>query len=288
MINATYKPDSRDPEPLLELWEAGAWADLLRLSEAALKSGAANSPILPIYGAALCESGRQDEGLDTMVRFLKEFARGWTVNYRGLAFFYLALEKARSGDMNAGAEILARSFQDLPKERVANAITALGLPRPKPIVLWEGNQVPGDYELSSLDSPPVTATMSEELARLPEGSIFLLCLLGNYRGNGPYNQFMAQYRGYVRDFAPFVGPLHVITEMRDRYAERPHYFEEEDKALAEKAPFRILFDPEGEQGTAFGPSVSPFVMALDRTGRVLVEGEMEGMDLWRALLSANS
>ena len=69
--------------------------------------------------------------------------------------------------------------------------------------------------------------------------------------------------------------------------QRPYYFEAEDKARAEKAPFELLFDPQGEVGGLYQPNGSPFVMALDRHGNILSEGEMDGMDMWRALVAAN-
>lgn len=84
-----------------------------------------------------------------------------------------------------------------------------------------------------------------------------------------------------------MGPLHVITEIAERYKGRPHYFETEDKVRADKAPFEILFDPEGEVGRMYRPTGSPFVMAVDRHRTILSEGEMEGVDLWRALVAAN-
>jgi hypothetical protein len=39
LIKATYKPESRNPEPLMELWEAAAWPALLTLAGDALKRG---------------------------------------------------------------------------------------------------------------------------------------------------------------------------------------------------------------------------------------------------------
>jgi hypothetical protein len=98
---------------------------------------------------------------------------------------------------------------------------------------------------------------------------------------------MEQYVTYVRDFAPFVGPMHVVTETSERNPERPYYFEAEDKARAAGNPVRLLHDADGSLGLQYGPSVSPFVMVLDRTGQVLVEGDLSGTDVWRAIIAAN-
>lgn len=286
LIRASYKPESRDPEPLMELWEAGAFAPLVQLTTAALQKGDPDTPLLVLHGAGLCETGQRDDGMKYIMRYLSEFVRHWTTEFRGIGFYYFGLEKLRAQDMNAAAEILAQAFADLPIDRVADAVASLGAPRPSPAILWAGKSVPGDYELATLEGPRKTVTLSEALLALPEGHLLLLCLLDGYRGNGPYNQFIERYRTFIRDFKPFVGPLHVITEIKDRYPDRPHYFEAEDKARAE-GPVEVLFDPEGELSVAYGVKVSPFVMAVDHRGHVLSEGEMDGMEIWRALVAGN-
>ena len=288
LIKAAYKPETGDAEPLLELWEAGAWSTLAYLSAAALQKGHRDSPILPLYGAALCETGQVQEGMKAVVRYLTKFARNWTTEYRGLAFYYLGLEKARAGDLESGAQILTEAFADLPVDRIAGALANFGKPRPTPAVFWAGKTAPGDYELQTLEGEKKTITMSEALLGLKDGQVLLLCLLSSYRANGPYNEFMNRYRTFVRDFKPFLGPLHVITEIKERYPDRPHYFETEDKMRADSIPFELLFDPQGDLRGLYQPRVSPFVMAIDPRGRILCEGEMEGVEMWRAVAAANA
>lgn len=287
LIKASYKPESRDPEPLLELWEAGAWAALLELSAAALKKGSENSPLLVLYGAALYETAQFDRAVDLLRVYMRDYVRGWTTHYRGIASFYLGLDLGRKGEKDKVAEVLAMAYEDFPADRIANAIVNLGAPRPVPAIMWEGQDAPGDYELEALEGGGKTITMSEALNGMAQGHILLLCLLSSYRGNGPYNEFMERYLTLVRDFKPFVGPLHIFTEVKDRYPDRPHYFEAEDKARAAKAPFELLFDPSGNVSAMYGPRVSPFILALDQRGLVLTEGQLEGRDVWRALVAAN-
>ena len=288
MIQATYKPGSRDPEPLLELWEARAWPLLLQLSAAAVQKSGPDSPVYPLYGAALYEAGHVEEGIGAAVRYLREFARNWTTDYRGVAAYYAGLAQIDRGEREKGATLLAEAFKDVPSDQIADAMVNLGLPRPSPPVLWTGKTAPGDYELQTFEGEKKTVTMSEALLGLKEGQIFLLCLLSSYRANGPYNEFMNRYRTFVRDFKPFLGPLHIITEIKDRYPDRPHYFETEDKMRADQIPFDLLFDPEGYLRGMYQPRVSPFVMAIDARGRILCEGEMEGVEMWRAVIAANA
>jgi hypothetical protein len=287
LIKTSYKPESRDPEPLLELWEAGAFPLLLELSSAALKKGPEDSPILPLYGAALYETGSVDKAVEVLRLYMREYFRGWTTEYRGIASFYLGLDKGRQGDPETAVQVLTLAYSDLNAERIARALVDLGQPRPTPAMVWSGREAPGDYELQTLEAERNTVTMSEALLALEEGQVFLLCLLSSYRGNGPWNDFMQRYLTLVRDFTPFIGPLHAITEVKERYPERPHYFAAEDQARAEGAPFELLFDPRGEVSAMYEPRVSPFVMALDHRGRILGEGQMEGPEVWRALVAAN-
>lgn len=287
LVKAGYKPETRDPEPLLELWEAGAFAALLELSAKALKMGSPDSPLLPLQGAALYEMGRFDDATEVLRMYMREYARGWTTEYRGLASYYLGLEKARLGDPETAKQVLAMAYEDLPRDRIAAALANLGAPRPSPSVLWAGTVAPGDYELETLEGEKKTVTMSETLLNLADGHIFILCLLSSYRGNGPWNSLMERYLTLARDFAPFLGPLHAITEVKDRYPDRPQYFEAEDKARVAGAPFDVLLDPGGDVSALYGPRVSPFVMALDNRGRILSEGELDGLETWRAVVAAN-
>ncbi len=287
LINATYQPEKFDPEPLLELWEAGAWPTLLRLAEAALKKAGQNSPVFPLYGAALYETGQRAAAVDVMRTYIEKYARGWTTDYRGVATFYMGLTRADEGDLETAGKILALAYADLSVDRIADATASLGFPRPSKDVAWVGQTAPGDYELSTLEGVPTTVTMSEALLNLKDGQILLLCLLSSYRANGPYDELLQRYLTFVRDFKPFVGPLHAITEVKDRYPDRPHYFETEDKVRATGVPFELLFDPEGEVSHMYAPRVSPFTMCIDNRGRILCEGQLEGEDVWKALVAAN-
>ena len=58
LIKAGYKPESRDPEPLLELWEAGAFPLLLDLSSAAGTTFAAGPPSIAASRVSTSDSTR--------------------------------------------------------------------------------------------------------------------------------------------------------------------------------------------------------------------------------------
>ena len=288
LIRASYKPETRDPEPLMELWEANAWPTLLSLSLAALQAGKQDTPILALYGAALYETGQKAQGVDLCIKYIKEFARGWIMEYRTVAYFYVAQARVLEAAVGTAVEILEREYYYTPIDKVADELVRLGRPRPSPPVLWEGKVVPDDYELTTLDEgADRTVTLFEALDALPDGHVFLLCLLDGYRGNGPYMQFMQRYETYLTDFNPFVGALHVVTEKNERYPGKEYLFETEDKLRARKAPLTVLFDETGEVFGTYQGTGSPFIMAIDRNRRVLSEGQMDGLDIWRAMTRAN-
>ena len=73
----------------------------------------------------------------------------------------------------------------------------------------------------------------------------------------------------------------------ERRADRAYWFENEDEALAQSLPLEVLLDENGEVTSVVEPKGSPFIVALDRSGVVLVEGAMEQIDLWDALAKAD-
>ena len=70
----------------------------------------------------------------------------------------------------------------------------------------------------------------------------------------------------------------------DRQADRPYYYRAEDEARAARLPVSVLLD-SGALTQAVAPTMSPFVLMLDRTGTVVYEGELESFELWDVLAS---
>ena len=289
-VIASYKPETFDVEPLVTLWEAGAWDALEKLSGLALQArkGDRNSPALVFLGAARYELGRRDEGFALVQEYVQKYVRNWTTGFRAVAGSVVAKRCEAEGDRAKAITILLQAFDDGPYDRIADAIEALGVPRPKPKTMIAGRQFPGDYELPTLVGAQRTLTLSEALLAMRAGQLFLVCLLDGYRGNGPYNDFMHRYQDFVPTFESWLTGLHVVTEIAERPPDRDYYFRYEDEAIAKKLPLEILLDHDGAQTSSVRPLGSPFVMALDKDAVVRAEGEMSGIDLWRALGAANS
>jgi hypothetical protein len=287
-ISAGYKPASGDPTPLLALWEARAWAPLEKLSGEALRlRGNRDTPALLLQGAALFEQARFDQGIALVIEYLRNYVSHWTQDYQAVAAYYVAMKKRMEGDAHAAIELLRDAFLKAPLPRLAEALASLGEPRPEPPTFWLRRKFPVPYSLASIEGAPRTHSLAEALARLAPGTLFLVCLLDGYRANGPYNDFMWRFSEYAAHFQPFLGGMHVITEVAERRPDRAHWFAWEDRARAAGAPFEVLLDSDGAVGAALQPPGSPFVVALDRHGSVHGERELEGVALWKALAAAN-
>jgi hypothetical protein len=287
-IGAGYKPDSGDPTPLLALWEARAWPPLEQLSGEVLRlRGNRDTPALLLQGAALFEQARFEQGLALVIEYLRDYASHWTQDYQAVAAYYVAMKKRMDGDKAGAVELLRDAFASSPLDRLAEALASLGEPRPEPPSFWLRRKFPAPYSLASIEGAPRTHSLAEALARLAPGRLFLVCLLDGYRANGPYNDFMWRFSEYAEHFKPFLGGLHVVTEVAERRPDRTHWFHWEDRARAAGAPFEVLLDADGSVGAALQPPGSPFVVALDRHGTVHGERELEGIGLWKALAAAN-
>ena len=288
-ISAGYKPDLGDPAPLLALWEARAWPELEKLSGEVLRRiTLQGTPALLLHGAALFEQARVDQGFEQVLEYVKKYVSHWTQDYSAIAAYYAAMKTRMNGETGAAVALLQDAFQKAPFERFAEALVSLGEEKPRPPIFWLDRRFPQEYALQTIEGTSRTVALSEALAGLSPGGVFLVCLLDGYRANGPYNDFMRRFFEFATYFKPFLAGLHVITEERERRPDRAYWFECEDKARAAQLPFEVLLDGDGTLSQAMRPPGSPYVVALDGQGTVLAEREMEAIDLWSALAKASA
>jgi hypothetical protein len=294
-IRASYNAKDPNYKSLEALWEARDHATLETLAADTLARGPRDSPALLFRGAALYEAAREDEAMKLLREYHDQFASHWTMNFTAVALYYLGLDALQNGRREQGLGFLYTAFDHNAFERIALAIEKVTGARPAPPAsAWTGRRFPIDYRLPLLDSPqPGTIALSATLAAMPPEKLLLLCLLDGYRGNGPYNAFMARYLGWATHFAPFLHGLHVITEIAQRPPERASYFRNEDKVRAAKLPLSLLYDESGRDGpaqvsTVIQPQGSPHIMVLDHQATVRYEGELECVDLWGLLTPAAS
>jgi hypothetical protein len=130
-------------------------------------------------------------------------------------------------------------------------------------------------------------SLDSTLARLGPGQLLAVCLLASYRGNGPYDDFMRRYLHYATWFSRFLPGLHVVTMEKERYPDRPHYFEAEDEVRGASLPLELLLE-DGQLSATVRQTGSPFIVLLDRSRRVRYEGELASVDLWDTLAALSA
>lgn len=299
-IAAAYNPNNRYAESLDVLWELGCWHILETLSKPTLNhySGLCglinkvihgvpirSTPVVVLLGAALYEKGEQKRGMSLIREFLQQHARSWTLNFHAIGLYYVGLEILKQGHRGEAIEMLLRAFDRHPYQRIANQLTQLTGRLPQPLELWKSKIFPINYRLNCLNRGG-TVDLTETLNRLKPYQILLVCLLAGYRGNGPYNDFMAHLCNFFPYFSEIVPAIHVITTEKTRRPDRPYWYEAEDKAKAANIPFFVLLDEHWKVTETIEPNRSPEFFVLNPTGRVLHHGNISSLTLWKSVALA--
>lgn len=288
-VQSRFKPNDPDLKALERLWELGECRTLLELSRAALAhEGNRGTPALLFEGVGLWEAGEYEPGLERIRHYVSRYGRDWTMNFRAIGIHYLGLEALRLGHRDAGLQQLQEAFDYSPLAGTADAIAEItGVRPPLEVPLWLGRRFPESYVLPTLEGEPKRVALGETLRAMAGHQLLCVCVLCNYRSNGPYYEFLGRYRSYATWFGPYLAGLHVITAEPKRYADRAAHYRREDELRALPPPFELLLE-QGEVYSALMPKGSPYVVLLDRAGTVLAEGELDGVSLWNALARAGA
>jgi hypothetical protein len=156
------------------------------------------------------------------------------------------------------------------------------------VALLNAGIVPAVPEQGSVGASGDLAPLSHiAMVLIGEGEVLGVCLLANYRGNGPYNDFMWRYHNSATWFPRFLRGLHVLTLEPERHPDRPQYFHGEDQVRADGLPLEMLLE-DGHVTAAVQQTTSPLVVLLDRHRRVRYEGDLGSVDLWNTLASMSA
>jgi len=289
-VKARFDPRKADYGSLETLWEARDWTTLEALAAECLRANKAyrGTPAFLFLGAALHEQKRHAEAAPIVEEYLRETAPNWTMNFTGIALLYSGLERIRQNDRAGGVAALRAAWGQHHHARIADALQASAGERPREDPpRWVGSPFPVDYALPRLEAGPGTVSLAEATSSLQAGQLLGVCLLANYRGNGPYNDLMARYRNYATHFGRYLSAWHVVTMEPQRQADRAWYYANEDEVRAAGLPLEVLLDAGGHVTRALEPTASPFVLLLDRDRRVAYEGELDSVELWNTLAAAN-
>ncbi len=290
-IRATYNPKNNDPTALEILWAGRDFEALEDLSAKTLQDGRERgSPALLFHGASLYESGRLDAGAGEILEYLSKYGSNWTMNFGGIARYYVGLEARRRGREAEALEIWKEAFQYHPVDRMAELIEKATGQRPSPPAsVWLQRRFPVDSAYPSFDVPePQTLSLADALAPMSNDQLFAVCLLATYRSNGPYADFLLRWNNYATFLHPFFAGLHVLTSRKERYPDREYHYEREAEVRKLGLPFHLLHEHDEQVMMTVLPPGSPAIFLLDRTGTVVYQGDLDSVDVWDALASVSA
>lgn len=299
-VRTYYNPATDPPECLLELWNQGAWEVLERLCLRTMKGSIGglsgglfarfigggkakpiNHPATLLYGAALIEQGRGDEGFPYVREFKQQYAMQWPEPYQAIAIAYQGVQRLQSGRRDMGIELLLESYKLYPMPKIRRALEKTAGKAPDQRSLYQQQFPP--YELLQTNGYP-GANLEATLSQMDDSQVLLIVLMGGFRGNEAYNAFMMRYMNYARHFTEFVAGVHVCTTVKDRTSDhKAEWFAGEDMAVAAGLPVLILEDYRAFVQREAKPIRIPTVYAVNRNGVVLHEGLCESADFWNAI-----
>lgn len=253
------------------------------------------SPASLMLAAAAYELGRPQDALPRIREYRVRWQKDWTVNFMAIAQYYFGLEAIRNGEQAKGLDDLMQAYETWPFERIAEKIeeiTDRDFPRKSSPL--ENQPFPADYTFP-YENGKGHINLAACLRELAREKLQVLCLLGSYRVNGPYIEFMTYFMRLVRHFPDHLAELHVVCESttasklanpdlkeESRNAIRSFLMEEE-RLRKEGIPFVVLHDEEGTLRAAVGSRGSPHVLVLNCKGIVLHDGEFDDVKFWELL-----
>ncbi|NCG17911.1 MAG: hypothetical protein GWP91_02730, partial [Rhodobacterales bacterium] len=305
-VRAFYNPTSSDPTALLELWRNGdfdaletvSWKTLTQQRGAAgvlntglfaaflggVKIKRRAHPALMFHGITQVEKGEATEGYEKIREYKNDYASEWAPKFRAVALYYVAREEEEKGQRELAIDLLVQSWLLWPNAQATDRIEHLTGRRPS-ANNWYGRQFP-DYNLEEVDSRGRTVGLYDSLQGMQDHQVLVLCMLGGYRGNEIYDDFMRRYMANIGGFYEWIGSLHVVTQSVRRDEERPEHYAGEDLLVSTGASFQLLEDYRAFVQRAVKPPSVPTVYVLNRKGVVLHEGLLDGLALWNTLADA--
>ncbi|MBC8357239.1 MAG: hypothetical protein H8E66_35160 [Planctomycetes bacterium] len=278
--------------PLLDpIWKRGEWEVLRRCAHKSQKGSlvarllgqARNTPATVMHGAALYELGNESEGLQEIREYMSKYEDNWTTQYQAIGRYYVALTMLENGERKSAFDLLLEAFNFSPLDRIADMLQSLAGKRPQEDKRWISKSFPVDYTLPTLDRRK-SVSFRDTVANLQRGQILMLCLLANYRANGPYNDFMKRYRHLATQFRGTIAGLHVITMESETNAFAGQWIGAEKTVLGDQLPCELLHDASGEATWPLEPTHSPTILVLGPSGTIVQRAHiLDDVALWQAI-----
>jgi len=236
-------------------------------------------------GIGFYEAGSHEIGIDFIEEYLNDHIYDYTVNYGAVAMHYIALEYRRCGDTQKSVELMEEAYEYCSLDRIANKLKMYNgkLVARNQSKEWLGKKFPIDYSLPIYEQAG-ECRLSETLGTLQAHQVLVICLLGPYRSNGPYDEFMNAFIRCQRYFDNIIAGLHVCTSAESN----THWLKHENIARKKGLPFHVLHDEDDTVSEAVDTSLSTDIYILDKDGIVVSASKLNSeIELW-ALIEART
>lgn len=304
-VIARYDPIVGEGRALLDLWRHQRWEELEKLSWRTItqqkgpagllatglfarflgsdKPKLLDHPALLFFGAAQYEQGKTAEGIRLVTDFRSKYAQHWPSVYDAVAYYYAAREKA-AAEPKVAIDLLQQSLHLQAFGRAAQLYEELAGNAPAPAP-WVGKTF-NDYSMDAAEPHGRSVTLSAALAELDPSQLLGVCLMGGFRGNVDYDEFMHRWATLVASFPEFLYALHVVTTKTEPEPDKPQHYRGEGVVRVAGMRFFVLYDYRAFVQRAAKPARIPTIYLLDRTGTVVHEGLLSECDLWDAFAYA--
>jgi len=241
-----------------------------------------------LWGAHLFESGEFERAAEQF-DFFASRCQNHTTDYYSILMYYQSREYLAHGDQAQALEAIYDAFESSPEEKYKPYIAAIGGEIPSTASPHVGLTMPL-YNFPLHSDRAQTSSLRSALDSLPLGRFLVVCALGSYRVNGPYNEFMRKMIVCFRCFPEYFSAIHVVTCNDDETVRlrRAYFFVQEEALVASGVDVKVLFDVDDQLGSFLQSNNSPTVLMLNKRGSIVCGQHSDvdtEIDLWKTLNS---
>ncbi len=294
-IKAQYLRGKGDYQDLVVLWERYEWKILEQISAYWLKKRGfieklfcklSQRETIPndvewlFQAVTLYERGNCERGMEVMEQFGQECASSWQTTYSGIVLYYRAREQLRAGNREEALEAFLYAYDYIDSKPTANEIGKLGGEVPEDNCPWEGKVFPYSYHLPMYYDKAQQVGLTDSIAQLVPGALHMICVLGSYRSNQPYDRFIQRFIVFTKYFPKVFNSLHIITQNEKEGI----WQAAESEAIEAGLNVKVLLDKNNDVARAIDGNSSPDVFVVGSDGRILLNDRLSHpVDMWNLL-----
>lgn len=298
--------ESADPlteyQSLLPLWENGRWKELHSETERRLNVGLSkrlvmmmnrkstdSSPAALFQAAATYELGNRLAGYKSIDALRANYEKTWPKECKAVAEYYSAREQLKVKEQRKAEKILHDAIELWPSSRISQSYAELSGRRSGRRIDWSNKIFPEMYQLPGVGKSG-DVSLSQTLEGMKRHQLLFLVLLGGFRSNEEYAQYVRRFMHWMIHFQPFMVAMHTITTTRDRAigVSLPEHLQDEEQAIRRRFPISVAWDRDHQVHDRIQPTASPWPMLLNHQGRVLHVGMPSDVEWWQLLNEVGS